>query len=103
MVYYPLERKHAKMDEEKKNDLTDETEKEPQPTEEPKEPSQTDFILEVKHEYEDQIAKLKADYQEKLEERERLIKQILKDGEPKQIKSVADEINERREQLFKKW
>lgn len=91
------------MDEEKKNDLTDETEKEPQPTDEPKEPSQTDLVLEVKHEYEEQIAKLKADYQEKLEERERLIKQILKDGEPKQIKSVADEINERREQLFKKW
>ena len=92
------------MEEEKKDDLAEETQTETEKAEPIQEqPDQTDLIMEIKHGYEEEIAKLRNDYQAKLEERERLIKQILKDGEPKQIKSVADEINERRKNLFTKW
>lgn len=99
-----VERKHAKMEEEKNNDLAEETQTETEKAEPIQEqPDQSDLIMEIKHGYEEEIAKLRNDYQSKLEERERLIKQILKDGEPKQIKSVADEINERRKNLFTKW
>lgn len=93
------------MEEEKKNDLDEETKTETEKADEPlrEHPDQSDLIMEIKHGYEEEIAKLRSDYQAKLEERERLIKQILKDGEPKQIKSVADEINERRKNLFTKW
>lgn len=92
------------MEEEKRDDLAEETQTETEKVEAIQEqPDQSDLIMEIKHGYEEEIAKLRNDYQAKLEERERLIKQILKDGEPKQIKSVADEINERRKNLFTKW
>lgn len=92
------------MEEEKRDDLAEETQTETEKVEAIQEqPDQSDLIMEIKHGYEEEIAKLRNEYQAKLEERERLIKQILKDGEPKQIKSVADEINERRKNLFTKW
>lgn len=67
------------------------------------EPSESELLMNVRQDYEAKIADIKQEYETKLAERERLIRQILANGEPKQVKSIADEINERRASLFKKW
>lgn len=94
--------------EEKKEAEIVETEAEvEEPTEEPKEEPKEDLqatILQLKNGYETKLAQQKEKYEKRIEERNKVINQLLLDGDANKPKeSFVDKINKRREAQLKKW
>lgn len=63
----------------------------------------TDLISELKDEYEKRLNQQREEYEKRLKEREKVIKGLLKGDDKPATKSIAEQINESRKNLFKKW
>lgn len=61
------------------------------------------LITEIKKGYEDKLAKQKESLEAKIKERDSVISQLLTAEQPQREKTIADEINERRQADLKKW
>ena len=87
----------AKSRQPKKESRTEETKAE-------ESPDLSKIINEVKTEYERKSERQKAEYEKRIEERDKIIKELLADEHPKEKHNgIIDAINERREKQLKKW
>lgn len=87
------------MEEEEKT-ITDPEEK---PEEKKEEQPESDLIADVKASYEEKIAQIKAEYDARLKERDKVIKQLIKDEKdnPPPTDGIVEKVNSRRN--YKKW
>ena len=91
------------MTDEEKN-ITDPEEKpEDKPEDQPNEKTESDLIADVKASYEERIAQIKAEYDARLKERDKVIKQLIKEEKdnPPPTDGIVEKINSRRN--YKKW
>ena len=82
--------------------MTDEEKINANPEGQPEEKPESDLVAEVKASYEEKIAQIKAEYDARLKERDKVIKQLIKeekDSPP--ADGIVEKINSRRN--YKKW
>ena len=103
-------KEHAKMEDTPKPQETplepkegDEADQTPNQAEEAPKKDLEALITEIKKGYEDKLVKQKESLEAKIKERDSVIRQLLTAEKPRQEKTIADEINERRLADLKKW
>ena len=89
-------------DEEKKIPNPEEQQEE-KAEEQQEEQTESDLIASVKASYEEKIATIKAEYDARLKERDKVIKQLIKEetDNPPPTDGIVEKINSRR--IYKKW
>ena len=84
----------------------EETQNEQEAQEESKEESKEDFgkvIIDLKQEYDAKIETLENNYKKQLNERDKVIKQLISDNKPQQKQTFIDKINAKIMAQNKKW
>ena len=91
------------MEDEEKNIPDPVEQPEEKPEEQPEEKPESDLIAGVKASYEEKIAQIKAEYDARLKERDKVIKQLIKEEKdnPPPTDGIVEKINSRRND--KKW